>query len=68
MRPGRPPKDAPPRPKLKRRTFTPDQELDQSLRHLTDKNPNIPESAIIRLGLKKALPLLPDVLQDELPY
>lgn len=68
MRPGRPPKHAPPRPKFKRRTVTVDQPIHEELTRLTDKNPNIPESAIIRWCLKKGLPMLPDVLQDELPY
>ena len=68
MRPGRPPKDAPPRPKYKRRTITVDREIHEGLTRLTDKNPNIAESQIIRWCVKKSLPMLPDVLQDELPY
>ena len=59
LRPGKPRKSEPARPKLRRRTITFTPELDANLGQALETNSHIPEAEIIRMAVAAGLEYLP---------
>ena len=67
LRAGRPTKKDGPRPRLKRRTFTPTERIDEILRRMTGQNPHLSEGEIIRILVMAGAARVPSRLQHPLP-